>query len=156
MAAAALVCNAECVCLCVCVCLCMLLSPGRAGQTGPVHMEPAPLVSFVVALGVFLIGACSVQYHAASSHSGSRIAACLFSFLPVSHSFFSASNFPPYLPYSQPSMSLFCLPNLLFFLHFSLSHSFPPPSPWPHCPFLSVCIHHLSRWIWLVFINRAL
>lgn len=67
MAAAALVCSVECVCVCVCV-----LSPGRAGQTGPVHMEPAPLVSFVVALGVFPIGAWSVQYHAASGEADSR------------------------------------------------------------------------------------
>lgn len=39
--------------VCVSERVCALLSPGRAGQTGPVHMEPAPLVSFVVTLGIF-------------------------------------------------------------------------------------------------------
>lgn len=39
----------------VCVCVGVLLSPGRAGQTDPDHMEPAPLVPFVVALGLFPI-----------------------------------------------------------------------------------------------------
>ena len=78
------------------------------------------------------------------------------SFCLSSIHFFSATNFPPYLPDSHPSMSPFCLLNLLFFLYYSLSYSFPPLFPWPHRPFLSVCIHHLSAWIWLVFINRAL
>lgn len=115
MAAAALVCCVECVfvCVSVCVCVCVLLSPGRAGQTGPVHMEPAPLVSFVVALGVFPIGAWSVQYHAASSHSSSRNAVSLspFCLSLINFSLLSPflclqmQNLPPFLLLSHPSMS---------------------------------------------------
>lgn len=150
MAAAALVCSVECVCV--------LLSPGRAGQTGPVHMEPAPLVSFVVALGVFPIGVWSVQYHAASSHSTSNSSRIAVSLSPLCLSlihFFSA-------------LTLFCfqLQNNLHIsiihghsvslIYFSQSHSLYPLSTWPLCPSLSVCIHHLSGWIWLAFINRAL
>lgn len=66
-------------CACVCLSASVLLSPGRAGQTGPVHMEPAPLVSFVVALGVFPIGELSVQYRATSRHSGCKMAVSLSS-----------------------------------------------------------------------------
>lgn len=107
-----------CPCLCVCpfVCVCVLLSPGRAGQTGPVHMEPAPLVSFVVALGVFPIGAWSVQYHAASSLSSSGKAVSLSPFCP-SHDHFSL-------------LSLFSVSSCKISLPFSLIHN-------PQCPFLS-------------------
>lgn len=70
------------------------VSPARAGQTGPVRMEPAPLVSFVVALGVFPIGAWSAQYHATSSHSCSlEVAFSLFSSLSCSV-FKTRSPFP--------------------------------------------------------------
>lgn len=129
----------------VSVCVCAL-SPGRAGQTGPVHMEPAPLVSFVVALGIFPIGAWSVQYHAASSSSRKAVFPSLFclSFIFLrSHSSLS----PLFITL------LFCLPNLF---HFSLSCSVSTPSPWPHRPFLSACIHHLSDCIWFAFVHKSL
>lgn len=111
-----------CAALSVFVCV---LSPGHAGQTGPVHMEPAPLVSFVVALGVFPIGAWSIQYHATSSHSSSsssrrRKAVFPSPFLSVSFVFLDSHSFQfPNTKCSSlsPSLTLHilpCLPNLLF------------------------------------------
>lgn len=79
-----------------------------------------------------------------------------FSFLSLFFFSLSVTNLPPYLSHSQPFMSFFCLPNLLFLLCFSLSYYFHLLSPWPHRPSVSVCIHHLSGWIWLVLVNRAL
>lgn len=129
--------------LSLCVCVCVLLSPGRAGQTGPVHMEPAPLVSFVVALGVFPIGAWLVQYHAASSHSSSRISASLFLFCLSLMHFSLLHVFPPYRPYLQPSVSPSCLLNLPFFL-LVFSEPFSASTVSLALPSLSVCLHSSS------------
>lgn len=102
-----------CAALSVFVCV---LSPGHAGQTGPVHMEPAPLVSFVVALGVFPIGAWSIQYHATSSHSSSS-SRCRKAFFP-------SPFFIRLLRFSR--LSLFPVSNHKMFLPISLTH---PPYP---------------------------
>lgn len=137
-----------CAVLCVCVCACVPLSPGRAGQTGPVHMEPAPLVSFVVALGVFPTGAWSVQFRAASSHGKQQngcFSVSVLIFPLISLILQSALLF---ICLIHSSFGPFCLLNLLFFFFFfiymSLSQSLPPLSPWPHHPSLSVRIHQLS------------
>lgn len=133
------------------VCCCLLAMQGLSALHG---QEPAPLVSFVVALGVFshwsMVGTVSCRKQPQQQPQNSSFSFCLSLFF-----FFSVTNLPPYLPHSQPSMSSFCLRNLLFFLCFSLSYYFHLLSPWPQRPPVSVCIHHLSGLIWLVLIKSS-
>lgn len=121
------------------LCVRALLSPGRAGQTGPVHMEPAPLVSFVVALGVFLIGGCSMEPQAAPAADAES------HFLFVCNKFAVISFlFKALCPFSVSLISFSS--RAIIYLCCVTGPAVP----------LSVCIHHLSGWIWLELLNRAL
>lgn len=130
--------------VCVRVCCCLLAVQRRQAQFiwSPLLLCPLLLLweSFPLERARYSI--------VPSNHSSRKSLSLSPFFLFTSLSFSTLSLFPA-MKLSSLSCSfitfhvLLCPPNVLFFLYFSLSYSPPPLSPWPHRPFLSVCIHHL-------------
>lgn len=116
------------------VCGCCLL----AGQIGPLHMEPGPLVSFVV----------SPMVSTASCHRQKSGTADFLPFLAIFLQILRPSSFvSPQYSFS-PSISFSCLFNLLFLLPFHraiISFHCVLGSTVPSCLFVFIIYSHRSR-----------